>query len=170
MESSKKSWSIKVVDPNLKINEGMHDTKFMGIKELPVCMMIIGQSNSGKTTLLVNLLIKKLIWEYPPENIYFFSKTIIGDKTYRPVLRYLASTDQAMNIYKSVDFNVINKIVEEQEDEQITEMARIDASESDYVESDADDLEVKPKPKTPKKFLFIFDDILSDRQFKSHSS
>lgn len=86
MESGHSSWVVEEIDPKMKISRDMYDANFMCIGELPVCTLIVGQSNSGKTTILNNLLIKKLIWEYEPENIYFFSKTIVGDKTYRPIL------------------------------------------------------------------------------------
>jgi GTPase SAR1 family protein len=144
----------------------MYDPNYMELSDgLPVCTMLVGQSNSGKTTLLVNLLIKKLLWEYEPENIYFFSKTIVGDKTYRPILRYLADNDKTLNIYKNIDFKIIDKLVKDQEYDQIMRMATIDKDESDW-ESNAED----PKIPAEKRILFIFDDMLSDRQFKSHNS
>lgn len=68
------AWSIKPIDPKYKIKPSDYDQSFMNIGEsLPVSTLIVGQSNSGKTTILNNLLIKKLLWEYDPENIYFFS-------------------------------------------------------------------------------------------------
>lgn len=115
MEEQKSDfWSVSEVDPNLKVTKKMYDPNYMNlIKGLPVCTLLVGQSNSGKTTLLVNLLMHKLLWEYDAANIYFFSKTITGDKTYRPILRYLADNDLTMNISKTIDFNIIDKIVDE---------------------------------------------------------
>ena len=88
MEQESNNWSVTEIDPNTKITKDMYDPNYMNIGKnfMPVCTLLIGQSNSGKTNLLVNLLIHKLLWEYPYENIYFFSKTITGDKTYRPIL------------------------------------------------------------------------------------
>lgn len=114
-EEIKDTWTVDEIDPNMKIKDNLYDPNFLNISDLPVCTMLVGQSASGKTTLLVNLLIKKLLHEYEPENIYFFSKTIVGDKTYRPILRYLADNDKTMNIYKVLDFKIIDKIVKEQE-------------------------------------------------------
>jgi len=136
----------------------MYEPNFMGLDKLPICTMLVGQSNSGKTTILNNLINKKLIWEYEPENIYFFSKTIVGDKAYRPVLRYLAANDKSINIYKFVDFSIIDKIVNEQEQVQIEEMCKIDDDETDH-DPMAEDIKLDE----PKQYLFVFDDILSDR-------
>lgn len=160
------AWTVKPIDPKYKIKPSDYDPLYMNIgNTLPVSTLIIGQSNSGKTTLLNNLLIKKLLWEYDPENIYFFSRTIMGDPSYRPILWYLAKNDLPINISKFVDFSIIDKIVDEQETRNINEMVKIEPGETDY---DTEAEESKEEP--PKKFLFIFDDILSDRQFKSYSS
>ena len=82
METGDKLWTVNEIDPNTKVTKDMYDPNYMNINSLPVCTLLIGQSNSGKTTILVNLLIHKLLWEYDADNIFFFSKTIMGDKTY----------------------------------------------------------------------------------------
>lgn len=93
-------------------NPSGHIKKYLGISGLgPVCI-IAGQSNSGKSVLLNNLFKKKLIYEYAPENIYFFSSTIRGDLTYKPLLRYFAHLGHKLNIKKEVDVEFIKKIVE----------------------------------------------------------
>jgi hypothetical protein len=158
------SWTVNEIDPNTKVTKDMYDPNYMNIKSLPVCTLFIGQSNSGKTTILVNLLIHKLLWEYDADNIFFFSKTIMGDKTYRPVLRYLADNDMTMNISKHVDFDIIDKIVKEQELIKLKNMAAINPGESDF------DTDAETDFVVPPKYLFIFDDIISDRQFKSYNS
>lgn len=49
-------------------------------------IIICGQSQSGKTLLLVNMLLKFWIWKVPANNIYIFSKTACIDLTYRPLI------------------------------------------------------------------------------------
>ncbi len=62
---------------------------------------------SGKSVILNNLFKHKLIYEYSPENIYFFSTTIRGDLTYKPLLKYIAGNGHKINIKKEVDIEFI---------------------------------------------------------------
>ncbi len=57
----------------------------------------------------------KLVHEYNPEDIYFFSKTIRGDLKYKPLFKYLATKKNKIHISDKVDFNKINEIVKAQE-------------------------------------------------------
>ena len=69
-----------------------------------------------------------------------------------------------MNISKHVDFDIIDKIVKEQELIKLKNMAAINPGESDF------DTDAETDFVVPPKYLFIFDDIISDRHFKSHNS
>lgn len=82
------AWVVENINPYEYISGEKSDyiPKYLGIKSLGPVMLIVGQSNSGKSVLLNNLFKKKLIYEYSPENIYFFSTTIRGDLTYKPLL------------------------------------------------------------------------------------
>lgn len=75
------------------------------------CTIICGQSNSGKTVVLNNLLKHKLLHEYKPEDIYIFSQTVKGDLNYWPVLLYIANKDIKPKIFDNVDFKTINEII-----------------------------------------------------------
>ena len=79
-------------------------------------------------------------------------------------MRYLADNDLTMNISKHIDFDIIDKIVKEQELIKLKNMAAINPCESDF------DTDAECENETPPRYLFIFDDIISDRQFKSYNS
>lgn len=153
--SENKSYVVENIDAyNTTVSKTQYDPEYLGIKSLGPVMIICGQSLSGKSVLLNNIFIKKLIWEYPPENIYFFNKTIRGDLTYKPLLKHLASQKKKINIFDKVDFEKINDIVKKQEQVGMSQM---------YALTKQDEPELK-------KILFIFDDMLSDKAFKHHKS
>lgn len=54
---------------------------------------------------------RKLVHEYNPEDIYFFSKTVRGDLKYKPLFKYLAAKKKKIQVFDKVDFNKINEIV-----------------------------------------------------------
>jgi septin family protein len=106
--------AVKNIDP-YDYEEMKYEPNYLGIKKLGPVMIICGQSNSGKSVILNNIFRRKLIYEYECKNVYFFSKTIRGDLTYKPTLKLLSTrTDppSKINIFKTVDFEMINKIVE----------------------------------------------------------
>lgn len=154
MEKTNPAFVVENVNPYEYISGDKSDyiPNYLGIKSLGPVMLIVGQSNSGKSVLLNNLFKKKLIYEYAPENIYFFSTTIRGDLTYKPLLWYFAHKGHKLNIKKEVDVEFIKKIMEHQE--KIAENQMLAVSKSD-------------EPAL-KKILFVFDDILSDKAFKHH--
>lgn len=72
-------------------------------------ILIVGQSQSGKTLLLNNLLIKYYLHEIKSENIYIFSKTASFDLTYRPVLSYMVdNSDKSLHISESINMDLIS--------------------------------------------------------------
>lgn len=152
MES--KQYAIEDIDPYSTINKNDYVPNYLGFDKLGPVLIICGQSMSGKSVVLNNMLQKKLIHEYKPEDIHIFSKTVKGDLTYKPVLKYIVDKGKKPNIYNTVDFKIINDIVAKQEKVGINQM---------YAKTKEDE------PKL-KKILFIFDDMLSDKGFKSHTS
>lgn len=97
------------ITPNMYVKDYMNIDKFISI-------IISGQSNCGKSNFVVNLLRFKLIHEFDLENIWFFSKTIKTDLTYRPIFKYFAENKIKPKIYDTVDFKMINQIVKTQEE------------------------------------------------------
>lgn len=85
---------VRDIDPyhNIIKKKESYIPEYLGLKKLGPVTIICGQSNSGKSVILNNIFEHKLIYEYEPKNIYFFSKTIRGDLTYKPLLKYIAST------------------------------------------------------------------------------
>jgi hypothetical protein len=114
MEKLDSTYVVKDINPYEYISgySSEYIPNYLGIKSLGPVMLIVGQSNSGKSVLLNNLFKKKLIYEYSPENIYFFSTTIRGDLTYKPLLRYFAHKGYKLNIKKEVDVEFIKGIME----------------------------------------------------------
>ena len=117
-------------------------------------MIICGQSNSGKSVILNNMFKRKLVHEYNPEDIYFFSKTARGDLKYKPLFKYLATKKKKIQVFDKVDFNKINEIVKSQESVGQNQMFA---------------LKKEDEPKL-KSIVFVFDDMLSDKAFKHHTS
>jgi septin family protein len=102
---------VSDIDPYSSISQSDYIPKYLGIDKLGPVTIICGQSNSGKSVILNNLFKHKLVHEYKPEDIYFFSKTVWGDLKYKPLFKYLANKKQKINIFDKVDFNKINEIV-----------------------------------------------------------
>lgn len=75
------------VDPYSKITKDDYIKDYMDLSDF-VSMICTGQSNSGKSVFLVNCLKHKFLHEFDLENIWFFSKTLKTDLTYRPVIQY----------------------------------------------------------------------------------
>lgn len=82
-------------------------------------ILIVGQSQSGKTLLLNNMLIKYFLHVIKPQRIYIFSKTASFDLTYRPVLKYIVEQDDTLlHIYESIDMDTVRIIVNKQKELQ----------------------------------------------------
>lgn len=145
---------VKDIDPYSTITSGDYIPNYLGIGKLGPVTIICGQSNSGKSVILNNLFKHKLVHEYKPEDIYFFSKTVRGDLKYKPLFKYLAGLKTKINIFDKVDFQKINDIVKGQESVGINQM---------FAQSKEDE------PKL-KDIVFVFDDMLSDKAFKHHTS
>lgn len=145
--------TVQDIDP-YDFNIYPYSKNFLGLSSLGPVTIICGQSNSGKSVILNNIFRYKLLHEYPAKDIYFFSKTIRGDLTYKPTLKILSSSGSQINIFPKVDFQIIDKIVKKQEQIGINQMISKDKGS---------------EPVLPK-ILFIFDDMLSDKGFKHHTS
>ena len=107
--------SVTLQNPYGEVSKSDYEPEFLGIRELGPVMIISGQSKSGKSVILNNILRHKLIHEYEPKNIHFFSETIRGDLTYKPIFRFIANSGGKVNIKETVDFDYINRIVKVQE-------------------------------------------------------
>lgn len=109
---------VQPIDPDYDITTNDYQKDFLDIKELPPLTIVCGQTKSSKSTIINNLLAKKLIFEYQLSNIIFFSITTDGDLTYRPILKFIANNNLdehgnpvPMNIFDVVDWEMINDIV-----------------------------------------------------------
>lgn len=119
-------------------------------------IIISGQTMSGKTNLLHNIIQKKILNKVDINNIYIFSKTAKNkDVTYWPLINYILknTTVKIWNIYDEIDFNLINLIMKNQEQDLAMNMVL-----------------PKDKRKELKKIVIIFDDILGDKELKSYQS
>lgn len=156
METSNKKYIVKDIDPYSTISgkPSEYIPDYLGIKSLGPVTIVCGQSMSGKSVLLNNIFKNKLIYEYNPKNIYFFSTTIRGDLTYKPLLKYFAHGGHKLQIKKNVDVEYIQSIVERQEKIAHNQMLA---------------MEKKDEP-TLERILFVFDDMLADKAFKHHQS
>lgn len=132
-------------DSYYKISRDDYDPNYL--QSAPNITIVCGMSKSGKSTLLANWLAKRLIFEFDPNNIIFFSKTIKGDTTYKPIFAYLAEHAKKLNIHKSIKFNVIDDIMSKQE--TITNEIMVATS-------------AQLEPVLPK-YLFVFDDVIGDK-------
>ena len=97
-------------DDELKVNE----TNLLGIDWITDRANIIlsGQTWSGKTTLLQNILKESILSTVDPWYIYIFSKTAKIDLSYWPLIMYLMkNTTGKLKIYDSIDMEVIKSIV-----------------------------------------------------------
>jgi type IV secretory pathway VirB4 component len=75
MEEIKQDPIIELIPRNADYKKYDYQKDFLGLDEMPANTVIFGGTGSGKTVVLMNLLMKKLRFEYKPENIYLFSKT-----------------------------------------------------------------------------------------------
>lgn len=148
------SFDVSDIDPYSSISSSDYVPDYLGINKLGPVTIICGQSNSGKSVILNNLFKHKLVHEYDPKDIYFFSKTVRGDLKYKPLFKYLAGRKTKINIYDKVDFAKINEIVKGQETVGMNQM---------FAQKKEDEPELK-------NIVFVFDDMLSDKAFKHHTS
>jgi hypothetical protein len=147
----KNNHPVTPIDPYYKINKKDYDKNYLFESGVPNSTIIFGMTKSGKSTICCNLLCKKLLHEYDPDKILFFSKTIDTDLTYKPVFCCLAEMDQRIKIYDTIDFDVLQKIVDKQKAVKKRQM---------IAETKADE------PKLDK-YLVIFDDVLGDKNISS---
>jgi hypothetical protein len=75
-------------------------------------IIMFGQTKSGKTTILMNYIIRKAIHEYDNNNIIIFSRTANTDITYRPLFLHLHKNENKINYYETIDINVLKEIIE----------------------------------------------------------
>lgn len=117
MEKEKQDISSRVapIDRNANYQDFAYEENFLGLSTLPPNLLIFGGTNSGKTTILLNLLLKKLIHEFDPQNIYLFSQTAEDlDDSYRPFYLWCCDRETPINIYKEPNIEVIERIVKQQ--------------------------------------------------------
>lgn len=80
MESMKQ---ITIYDEEYEISESDRDCNFLQrLDMIRNNIILCGQSLSGKSSLLQNMLIKCYVHEIKPENIYIFSRTASYDMAY----------------------------------------------------------------------------------------
>lgn len=90
MEISGAGKEITIFSDEHEIKDSDRDDLFLqGIELLRNNIIICGQSMSGKSSLLQNMLTKKYVHKIKPEHIYIFSKTASYDMAYRPLLKWL---------------------------------------------------------------------------------
>jgi type IV secretory pathway VirB4 component len=92
-----------------------YEPNFLGLEKLPANTIIFGGTGSGKSTVLLNLFMRKLIHEYEPEDVYIFSRTAKNlDPTYRPLFLWALDKDKSINVYDEPDLKVIEEVVKHQ--------------------------------------------------------
>lgn len=99
------------------------------------------------------MLLKYWIWKLDPGNIYIFSKTSQLDLTYRPYIRWRKKKGVGLNMYSSVDMQIIEDIIEQQKKIKQLNMACDKHSRQEL-----------------KRILIIYDDVIGDEQLKSDKS
>lgn len=103
------------------------------------------------------MLLKYWIWKIPANNIYIFSKTSTFDLAYRPFMMWVVDWAKKhsapINIFESIDMQVIRNVVDEQK-----KLKRINMSSTKEFRTEI------------PKILMIYDDVLGDAQLKSHAS
>ena len=89
MTSKHDSLEIKPIDlKEYSCKQSKHDH----VPKVPLRMVLLAPSGSGKTVLLSNLILN--IYRGCFERIYVFSPSIDIDKTWSPVRKYQAETDR----------------------------------------------------------------------------
>ena len=93
------------------------ESKYKQVGKLPFRTIVLGSSNSGKTSLLQNMIID--IYKGLFERIFIFSPSIEVDyQTWKPVKDYiendlkLKETDDEQFYYSEYDAVALNKIIE----------------------------------------------------------
>ena len=127
-------------------------------KFLPV-MMVSGQSMSGKSNFILNLFKRRFIHQdLDFNNFYIFSSTAMANPQFRPLYKYIIKHTDVKNfsnmIYDTVNVDLIKNILRKQE--QISKEMLMAKNKN-------------VQPELPN-YVFLFDDILSDKQFKHHGS
>jgi hypothetical protein len=102
------------IDPYSEITHADYVPDYMGLKDF-VSMICTAQSNSGKSVFIVNCLKHKFLHEFKLENIWFFSKTLKTDLTYRPIISYYTKKKVKPWIFTEVDFKMIDELIKTQE-------------------------------------------------------
>ncbi len=91
---------VDLIPRNASHEDYKYEPDYMGFTQLPPNIILFGGTGSGKTTILINLLLKKIIHEFEPQNIYLFSNTAEDlDDSYRPFFLWVADQDKPINIY-----------------------------------------------------------------------
>lgn len=67
--------TIDLIPRNANHEDYKYEPDFLGLSKLPPNIILFGGTGSGKTTILINLLLKKIVHEFEPQNIYLFSNT-----------------------------------------------------------------------------------------------
>lgn len=128
----------------------------MGITKVGPINIILGQSLSGKTNLLLNIIKHKLLFEYDLDKIYIFSLTAKTDLNYWGLFKLYAEEKQKLNIFTKIDFEKIETLIKSQESNNIDKMIALSWEDAKEIEDN--------------QYCFIFDDILSDKEFKRFDS
>ena len=144
------------IDPYEKwsLDKKNYIPNYMGIDKIGPVSILTGQSTSGKSNLLMQLMKNKLIFEYELENIYIFSMTCKTDLAYRPLFKLYVDNELKPKIFTKIDFKKIESIIKEQESHGFEQMTATK-------KEDVEDL---------TKILFIYDDMMQDKLFKRYDS
>ena len=92
-------------------------SKYDNVDELPMRIALVGPSQSGKTTLITNMILN--IYRGCFERIYIFSASINIDASWKPVKDYIENelninTQKEKVFFEDNDFDNLNQIINNQ--------------------------------------------------------
>ena len=121
------------------------------LPSLPLRMLALGNSGSGKTTALINLITDKRFYRGKWERVYWCSPTSVVDDAIEPLRRYVEDElkqDQEKDptFHQSIDVEFLTRVIERQR--KITERLK----------------KIKPRPKQGFGILIVLDDLADARR------
>ena len=105
-----------IIKPYKSKEYKLKQSKYDNVPELPMRMIMVAQSKSGKSVLISNLVLD--VYKDCFNQVYIFSPSIIIDENLIPVRKYLDERNKALNdkiYFEKYDPNELLNIVETQE-------------------------------------------------------
>jgi hypothetical protein len=122
------------------------------LPSLPMRMLALGNSSSGKTTTIINLITDPRFYGHKPwERVYWCSPTAAADDALEPLRRYVEDVlkqpqDEDPTFHELIDVPFLTKVIERQR--KITERMKA----------------MTPRPKKGFGILLVLDDLADARR------